>query len=40
MPKNMDIIKVDPNEIDKLTEENESKINFIDDLLKGESDGQ
>lgn len=40
VPKNMDIIKVDPNEIDKLTEENESKINFIDELLKGENDGQ
>lgn len=36
VPKNMDIIKVDPNEIEKLTEENESKINFIDNLLKGD----
>ena len=36
VPKNMDIIKIDPNEIDKLEEENESKINFIDELLKGE----
>lgn len=34
VPKNMDIIKIDPNEIDKLTEENESKINFIDELLE------
>lgn len=29
-------MKLDPNEIDKLTKENESKINFIDELLKGE----
>ena len=36
VPKNMDIIKVDPNEIEKLTKENESKINFIDELLKGD----
>ena len=36
VPKTMDIVKVDPSEIDKLTEENESKINFIDELLKGE----
>lgn len=36
VPKSVDIIKIDPNEIDKLTQENESKINFIDDLLKGE----
>lgn len=36
VPKNMDIIKVDPNDIEILTEENESKINFIDELLKGE----
>lgn len=35
VPKSMDIIKVDPTEIDKLTEENESKINFIDELIKG-----
>ena len=37
VPKNMDIIKVDPNEIEKLSQENESKINFIDELLKGEN---
>lgn len=36
VPKNMDIIKIDPNEIDKLQEETESKINFIDELLKGD----
>ena len=36
VPKNFDIKQLDPNEIEKLTEENESKINFIDDLLKGE----
>ena len=36
VPKNMDIMKLDPQEIDKLTEENESKLNFIDNLLKGE----
>ena len=34
VPKNMDIVKIDPDEIDKLTKENESKINFIDELLK------
>ena len=39
VPKNMDIIKIDPNEIEKLTEENESKINFIDELLE-KNDGQ
>lgn len=36
VPKNMDIKKIDPNEIDKLEEENESKLNFIDELLKGD----
>ena len=36
VPKNMDIKKIDPNEIDKLEQENESKLNFIDELLKGE----
>ena len=36
VPKNMDIVKIDPNDIEKLTKENESKINFIDELLKGE----
>lgn len=36
VPKNMDIMKVDPNDIVEMTEENESKINFIDELLKGE----
>lgn len=39
VPKNMDIVKVDPNEIEKLTQESESKINFIDELLKGDNDG-
>lgn len=39
VPKNMDIKKLDPNEIEKLTEENESKINFIDELLQGENNG-
>ena len=34
VPKNMDIMKLDPQEIDKLTEENESKLNFIDELFK------
>jgi len=38
VPKQMDIIKIDPNEIEKLTKENESKINFIDDLLNGGND--
>lgn len=33
VPKNIDIKKVDPNEIERLTEENESKINFIDEIL-------
>lgn len=37
VPKNMDIKKLDPGEIEKLTEENESKINFIDELLKGDN---
>lgn len=36
VPKNLDIKKLDPNEIERLTKENESKINFIDELLKGE----
>lgn len=36
VPKNMDIMKVDPNDIEQLTQENESKINFIDELIKGE----
>ena len=36
VPKNFDIKQLDPEEIEKLTEENESKINFIDELLKGE----
>ena len=36
VPRNMDIIKIDPNDIETMTEENESKINFIDELLKGE----
>ena len=35
VPKNMDIIKINPDDIEKLTKENESKINFIDDLLEG-----
>lgn len=38
VPKNMDIIKIKPDDVDKLTEENESKLNFLDDLLKGEQD--
>lgn len=36
VPKQMDIKQLDPNEIDKLEEENESKLNFLDELLKGE----
>lgn len=36
VPKNMDIKQIDPNEIEKLSQENQSKINFIDELLKGE----
>lgn len=36
VPKNFDIKKLDPNDIDELTQENESKMNFIDELLKGE----
>lgn len=39
VPKNMDIIKIDPNEIEKLEEENESQLNFIDKLLEGNDDG-
>lgn len=38
VPKNLDIKKLDPEEIEKLTQENESKINFIDELLKGENE--
>lgn len=38
VPKNFDIKKIDPNELDKLTEENESKINFIDEILKGQEE--
>ena len=36
VPKNLDIKKLDPEEIEKLTQENESKINFIDELLQGD----
>lgn len=36
VPKNMDIIKIDPEDIETMTKENESKINFIDELIKGE----
>ena len=36
VPKNMDIVKVDPNEIEKMTQENESKLNFLDEILNGE----
>ena len=38
VPKNMDIMKIDPSDIETLTKENESKINFIDDLLKGDNE--
>ena len=38
VPKNFDIKKLDPNDIEQLSEENESKINFIDNLLKGNDD--
>lgn len=38
VPKTMDIIKIDPNEIEKLEKENEQEISYIDSLLdnKGE----
>lgn len=36
VPKNMDIIKINPEDIEKMTEENESKIDFIDKLLGDE----
>ena len=36
VPKNMDIKKLDPNEVEELTKENESKLDFIDELLKGD----
>lgn len=36
VPKNMDIIKVDPNEVERLSEENQSKLNFIDELFREE----
>ena len=35
-PKNLDIKKLDPEDIEELTKENESKLDFIDELLKGE----
>ena len=38
VPKNMDIMKIDPKDIDKLSQENESKINFIDQLLEGDNE--
>lgn len=36
VPKNMDIRQIDPSEIEKLTEDTKSKVNFIDELLNGE----
>lgn len=36
VPKVMDIINVDPNDVEELTKENESKIDFIDKLIMGE----
>lgn len=33
VPKNMDIIKIDPEDIETLTKSKESKINFIDELI-------
>lgn len=38
VPKSMDIIKVDPQDIEELTKENESKIDFIDKLISGEEE--
>lgn len=37
VPKNMDIVKIDPEDIEELSEENESKLNFLDNLLKGDT---
>lgn len=34
VPKSMDIMKVDPEDVEELTKENESKINFIDELVE------
>ena len=34
VPKQMDIVKADPNDIEEMTKENESKIDFIDNLFK------
>ena len=33
VPKNMDIIKINPDDIEKLEEQSESKIDFIDKLI-------
>ena len=38
VPKVMDIINIDPNEVEELTEENESKIDFIDKLISGDEE--
>ena len=38
VPKVMDIINVDPNDVEELTKENESKIDFIDKLIMGEEE--
>lgn len=38
VPMAADIKKIDPNDIEEMTIENESKLNFIDELLKGKND--
>ena len=38
VPKTMDIKKIDPNDIEQMTEENESKINFIEELIGDDDD--
>ena len=36
VPKNMDIMRVDTDDFEEMSQENESKLDFIDNLLKGD----
>lgn len=38
VPKTIDTEKIDPNDIEQMTEENESKINFIEELIGDNKD--
>lgn len=40
VPKVMDITQIDPSDIDKLTSEHESQINFIDELVRKGKQGE